>query len=229
MPKHNLKTKRIKSGFNFLAPWYDFFAGLLLGGALMRAQRHWLSQLGRCKNVLIVGGGTGALLSEMLARGIGGRYVYVDISERMIAAARKRIASQNFSIPVEFICGSPEAIAGRKFDLIVTPFVLDCFGEHELTRVMQTLKSALLKRSQWLFADFHIPTGVMGFISGGIVRGLYLVFNLICGLGIGKLPDFARHFAEIGFTKKAEKYFLRGMLVSRIYTRHPGQREKFSA
>lgn len=208
----------MRSGFNFLAPWYDFAAALFLGGAIQRAQRHFLPRLGMQNDVLILGGGTGRILADMLKLGTGKKYTYVDLSEKMITAAQKRVERLKSPLPqIEFICGSVEAIAGRKFSLVVTPFVLDCFDDTEIAAAVKKLDAALKPRGSWLFADFHLPSGFMGLVSRITVRALYFAFNVICGLGMRKLPQFDRYFQQVGLSPQAEQFFLKGMLVSRIY------------
>ncbi len=190
----------------------------------MRTQRHFLPRLAAHDRVLILGGGTGRILTEMLKRGIGRQYVYIDISAKMVVAARKRVTRlAAVARPIEFICGSVESIAGRKFDLIVTPFVLDCFQEAELGLAMRQLNAALIPGGKWLFADFNVPAGLMGFISRSVVRTLYFAFNVLCGLGIKKLAAFDGYFQEMGLSHAAERLFLRGLLVARIYDKMPSK------
>jgi tRNA (cmo5U34)-methyltransferase len=217
LPKDR-RSARIRSGFNLLAPWYDFVATVFLGGAIMRTQRHFLPKLGSHGSVLILGGGTGRILADMLKLGMGKKYIYVDISEKMISAAQQRVMRLKIPVPqIEFICGSVDAIAGKKFSLVVTPFVLDCLDETEIGAAMQKLNAALAPGGKWLFADFHVPSGLMGFISRAVVRALYFAFNVLCGLGIRKLPEFNRHFQQLGLSYAAEQVFLGGMLITRVY------------
>ena len=120
---------------------------------------------------------------------------------------------------VSFICGSWNDIPSVEFDLIVTPFVLDCFQPAALREVLQYLSGRLALHGQWLFTDFHVPEGTMRPFASAVTRVLYVAFNLLCGLGVKKLPDFAGEFSALGLQKSAEKYSLKGMLVSRVYER----------
>src|ERR1700749_2291391 len=78
------KSQRIRSGFNFFAPFYDFFSFLFFGNSLLHSQTYFLPELKKCKTALVFGGGTGKLLMELIRRDVAERYCYVDISDKMI-------------------------------------------------------------------------------------------------------------------------------------------------
>jgi tRNA (cmo5U34)-methyltransferase len=209
-------NERIRKGFNRLAPAYDLLAGLFFGGRLLRSQTHFLPELKKCRSALILGGGTGAILQEMAKLGIAERYTYVDISDRMIGKAEKRMKGKGHHI--EFIRGSYTAIPAQAFDLIVTPYVLDCFREDELGLVIQTLSEKFTPGGEWLFVDFQVPDKKMK-VARPVIRLLYFFFNITSGLGVTKLPDFQRIFSAQQFRIKKEKEFLGGLLQAKIYSR----------
>ncbi|HET6991647.1 MAG TPA: hypothetical protein VFJ43_10005, partial [Bacteroidia bacterium] len=101
-----------------------------------------------------------------------------------------------------------------------TPCVLDCFQEEKLSGIMQQLKSHHVPGGEWLFVDFNIPekgSRTLGTFSAFKIRAMYFFFNVICGLGVKQLPDFKKEFDKLNLEKKAEKYFLSGLMVGRIY------------
>ena len=192
---------RKKRGFDFLSFFYDFSSRLFFGGYLFKSQVHFLPQLKKCDSVLIFGGGTGKILIELLKKDIGSHYTYVDISPTMISKTKKRIEKFSTVGNVNFIEGSYKNIpSDKKFDLIITPYVLDCFSEKELTTAMNTLDSRLNKGGEWLFTDFNVPqNSPMKTVAGMITRTLYFFFNMICGLGVTKLPDFEKEFFRLKY------------------------------
>ena len=218
-------TSKIRSGFNFLAPFYDLFSGLVFGRSLVRSQTHFLPELKKVSSVLIVGGGTGKLLIACLENKNGNEYTYVDISDKMIAKTKSRLRKyiQNHSLneKIEFINASyAEIPSTKKFDLIITPYVLDCFSEDELSKAIPMLDQRLLPNGNWLFIDFNIPPkGFMRRSSQFMVSTLYFFFHIICGLGIKRLPNFQSHFERLNFKIEKEKYFLKGMLSVKVYSR----------
>lgn len=214
-------SRRIRSGFNFFASSYDFFSRLFFGNSILHSQTFLLPELKKCKSILVFGGGTGRLLVELIQRDMAGHYSYVDISDKMISISRKRLEQ---SIPEkkhlpQFICGSVNEIpVDQKFDLIITPYVLDCFGGEDLTEIMRQLDAHLTPNGTWLFTDFNIPgKGLNKSFSLLRIRAMYFAFNVICGLGIKRLPDFKNEFEKLNYTITAENYFLHGMIAARIY------------
>lgn len=216
-------SRRAAFGFDLIAPFYDFFTALLFAGRLSRAQSELIPELKSPRQVLVFGGGSGKILIDLLRHAGSAKFFYVDISRKMILRADRRLedySRRKESPPqVTFICGSLQDIPDLQFDLIVTPFVLDCFPLAALREIMRGLQAKLSPRGQWLFTDFHIPNGSMRLVAAFLTRTLYLVFNLFCALGIKRLPDFAEEFKALGLQKQTEKYFLRGLLVTRVYAR----------
>jgi ubiquinone/menaquinone biosynthesis C-methylase UbiE len=212
------KPERIRKGFDRLSPAYDLLARLFFGRSLLRSQFHFLSRVPKARNALILGGGTGRILEELLKMEKADRYHYIDISPRMIAKARERTTGRNGR--VTFTCGSYTDLGKQPYDLVITPYVLDCFTDEELPAVVGAITAASAPGAHWLFTDFNIPvTGGMRFLSRLVVRALYFLFNLVCGLGIKKLPDFSLHFSRSEWTAQAQAVFLRGLLITRVYSR----------
>jgi tRNA (cmo5U34)-methyltransferase len=214
------KHRKTKRGFNLLAPFYDFLVRLFFGNSLHKSQSWFLNELGPRKNILVFGGGTGQLLPELGIYQKPARICYVDISEKMIEEAAKRIDPRSAS-RVQFICGSyTDLPANEMFDLVITPYVLDCFDGDELTTLMNILGERVSEDGKWLFVDFNVPAdGAVGFWSKLTIGTLYWVFNLVCGLGIKKLPDFSKEFRERRFLADSTKDFCSGMLTAKIYSR----------
>lgn len=211
-------TLRIQKGFNLIAPVYDFFATLFFANLLHRAQTFHTAQLKKAKKTLIVGGGTGKILAELIKSKVSDKYHYIDISPKMIALTKKRISSMKLSsLEIVFECSPIEEAHTTTYDLIVTPFVLDSLDKDTLPLVFEKLRASLSPKGEWLFVDFHIPSGKMRFVSKAIIKILYFAFNLLCSLRVYSLPPFEKYFAKYGFTLLSEKFFLKSLLVSRVY------------
>lgn len=212
---------RKRKGFNFLAPAYDLLVRLVFGKRLRKAQGYWLSHLPPANQILVLGVGTGSFLRDLEQHSKWGKVYCVDLSDSMIAASRKVIATEfperlsNYN----FLCGTVTDIPpGILFDLVITPFVLDCLQGEDLLRTMQALRQRLNPFGKWLFTDFHIPTKGFARAAGALLlRLLYVFFNTVCGLGIRRLPEFSVFFASCGMIAEEEKYFFQGLLTSRIY------------
>ncbi|MBN8222460.1 MAG: class I SAM-dependent methyltransferase [Spirochaetes bacterium] len=151
--------------------------------------------------MLVVGGGTGKILVEMLRQNIGQSYVYVDISKSMIRATKRRVRryfktekADGARPRIQYVCADIGRMPLAKYDLVITPFVLDCFGDAALSLLIPKLAQALSRRGSWIFTDFHIAEGRPQPLARLLIRFLYFCFNRFCGLQRSQLPDFPFFF-----------------------------------
>lgn len=194
---------------------------MLFGKSVFNSQVFFLSRFSRPKSVLILGGGSGRLLSALILQSMPEHIWYIDLSEKMIQKARERIArdAPSYLDRIDFICGSTKNLpAAPTYDLIITPFVLDCIPHAELDGVMNSLRAVLRPGGCWLFSDFYIPEKGFGRIRAKLITQiLYLFFNLVCGLGVWHLADFDARFRKIDLRQVECRYFRAGLLSSKLY------------
>lgn len=202
--------------FSRLASIYDFLGGIVFLGSLHRSQIHFLSRLQKIENVLIVGGGTGRFLVELLKLGKVEKLTYVDISAGMISQAKKKVQKIGALDKVDFICGGLDSIPDKEYDLICTHYFLDCFEEVELSGIMKKFKKLLSKEGVWHFTDFYLDSSSSIFRKC-FVAFLYRFFKVFCGLKVKKLPNFKLLFLENGLQVEEEKYFFKCLLRTAIY------------
>ncbi|GAB3996818.1 hypothetical protein GCM10028807_40390 [Spirosoma daeguense] len=145
--------------FDLIAPVYDILATLVFGRRLLRAQVVWLTQIPANASVLIVGGGTGWLLEQVLKRCQPKRVVYLEKSQKMIDLATQRMAKRKLLGRVEFRVGDELLLsADERFNVVMTPFVLDLFTENTLrSRFIPQLRNVLKTDSYWFVTDFVRP------------------------------------------------------------------------
>lgn len=212
------------SGFDLLSPVYDLLQRLFFGNSLVRAQNYFLAPPQKTGTVLVVGGGTGKILVEMLRQNIGQSYVYVDISKSMIRATKRRVRryfktekADGARPRIQYVCADIGRMPLAKYDLVITPFVLDCFGDAALSLLIPKLAQALSRRGSWIFTDFHIAEGRPQPLARLLIRFLYFCFNRFCGLQRSQLPDFPFFFRSAQLEMNAEYFFLRGLVVTRVY------------
>lgn len=216
-----MPNEKTTKGFNTIAPFYNVASTIGSFNQIHKSQIWLLSKGMKFSKVLIIGGGDGKFLLEAVKQGLAEQYYYIDISDVMIKLAKNKIENQSaISLgSVVFICGSYQDIPKNEtFDLIVTPYFLDCFSPDELTIVIARLYSQLTIKGTWFFADFNVPKdSFRSFIFNNIIQLLYEIFNFFCDWGLNRLPDFNKEFDKYNFTLLDEKYFLGGLLVGRIY------------
>lgn len=212
------------SGFDLLAPFYDLIQRMFFGRSLIRAQTHFLKTVTNIDTVLVVGGGTGQILIEMLKSRVGQKFDYIEISKKMIRSTKRRVRDYHKRMPstgerasIVFLCNDIARAPLKKYDLIVTPFCLDCCTDETLSALIPKMAKSLNVNGSWIFTDFHIGPGFTGYFSRVLVRFLYFCFNTVCALERSALPNFAKYFHAAGLVLKQESLQVKGMVVTRIY------------
>ncbi|MEZ0483883.1 class I SAM-dependent methyltransferase [Fibrella aquatica] len=141
--------------FDAVAPFYDSLARLFFGRSLIRAQQWGIGQVRSGSRVLMLGGGTGVTLPDLLSRQPSS-VLFVEASGSMLTKARQRTQPDD---PVSFQKGTeadlPETI---QFDAILLPFVLDLYPFHTLQgQMLPTLLDHLAPGGQLIVTDFARP------------------------------------------------------------------------
>ena len=83
-----INESKISSGFDFLSNKYDFLLSITFGKSIHRSQTHFLPEISAVQSVLLVGGGTGKLLVDVLDNCPKAQIQYVDISPLMIKRSK---------------------------------------------------------------------------------------------------------------------------------------------
>jgi tRNA (cmo5U34)-methyltransferase len=203
------------SGFDRVASFYDPLAKLVFGSSLQDAQRWLLPCIPSSSTILIIGGGSGWLLQQVLEHTSPVRIVYLEASGKMLQLAQQ----QNLAPPVvEFRHGTDADLPPHEeFDIIITPFLLDLFPEERLSRLMQRLYGVLDPGGLWLFADFWPVQQKPPLWQKLLAKSMYLFFGLLSDVQGRKLPDYRRHFDELGLKEKQCVGFYKGFVQSKIY------------
>ena len=209
-----------KVNFSKLAPIYDLLGSLAFVGRLHRSQTHLIPLYPKQpKNILIMGGGTGKFLIELLKAITFENITYIDLSPKMITLARNKVSvSYPESLSkMHFICGDETTIPKKSYDLIITHYFLDCFTETDFVKVAESLYDHLQATGTWSMVDFSNPQN--NHIKGSIIGFLYGFFRLTCQLNVKNIPDFDPWF-EQKLGRRYDKEFIGGLLKSTIYTKN---------
>ncbi|SMG25127.1 Methyltransferase domain-containing protein [Marivirga sericea] len=195
------------ANFNRLAGFYDFLKGLVFGNELHQAITYFLSHTPLNSEVLIIGGGTGQLLANFKPTH---KITYLELSEAMIIRARKvRSGAEVNFVQADILEWKSEV----EFDLVITPFVLDCFKEKQLNLIYPKLKNLLKKRGKWIQTDFYPKNRVQKLL----IKIMYSFFRLSAGLETKQLPDFNKLFDKHNFICTGKACFYHSMVESKIY------------
>ena len=208
------------TGFDRVAWCYDALAGLVFGPALRRAQRVALGGLpaGIAPHVLILGGGTGWVLTELLRRRPRATVLYLEASPKMLARARARLVRQRpeAAAQVEFRHGTQAALGqADRFDVIVTFFVLDCIPLPELPAALRRLRQAQRPDAPWLLADFRPAR--RGWHRLLLVL-MYAFFRLTTGLRAREMADLRGALAALELRPGPTTVFFAGAIEAVVFS-----------
>src|SRR5690348_16816239 len=96
------------NSFDRIAGFYDALARIVFGKHIMNSQCYFLDALNDGSKVLILGGGTGWLLAELLSRKPHCEVWYVEASQRMITLSEVKTGAVKKN--VHFIHGTEQSI-----------------------------------------------------------------------------------------------------------------------
>lgn len=207
------------SNFDRIAPYYDTLAGWVFGDQIRKSQTAFLHLIPKDGNVLVLGGGTGWVLNEIMLQCQPRQIVYIEPSGEMIRLAQKSI--QQADLPptsVTFIQGTIAKLdSDDRFDCLITPFVLDLFDAPELEEVCIQLQDSLRIGGYWVFADFHIPNNWIGPFARLLIRLMYAFFRLTSQVKTRQLADVSPCFPVAHFTEVKSAVFACGMITGKLY------------
>src|SRR5690349_4539104 len=139
-------------GFDKIASIYDGLARLVFGNAIRQAQNYFLNDVPSGAKILVLGGGSGWLLSQLLTSKPQCDIWYIEASEKMLELSKVK-AKQ--SSRVHFIHGTEDSVPRSiQFDVVITNFYLDLFTETSLERVIDKIRNTMRSQAIWLVSDF---------------------------------------------------------------------------
>lgn len=206
-------------GFDRIAPIYDRLARLVFGETLLTARTVNLDHVVAGNRVLVLGGGTGEILPDLLQRvGEEGQILYVEASEKMILHAANRIENHPRNKNVSFLYGTQESIPnGSQFDRIISNFFLDLFEPQRLNKVFDLLHSFLLPSGKWLIADFSLPNSAWRIPAHILIKAMYLFFRICCGIKGKRIQDFSLLFTAKHYQIVHQEHYWKGLIFSAVY------------
>lgn len=216
------QTKVSRKGFDRITGIYDVMACFFSFDRINKSQLAFLSPLSTQKTALILGGGTGYFLQQLLKQNTSIQVTYVDVSPKMIAYSRKRI-QKNRPQDIErvsFICAAVEDLDWQSYDLIVCNYILDLFDNATVEKLAKKFKHNLNPEGFLYVTDFQIPENNK-FLKWSTTLGLkilYKFFGYTTQLHTKQLPEIDRLLKEQGFSISESKSFLCGILMCQLYT-----------
>jgi tRNA (cmo5U34)-methyltransferase len=206
--------------FSRVASFYDALAGFVFGWTQRRAQQAalvaGLPLAGAAPRVLVLGGGSGWVLTELLRHCPAAQVLYLETSAAMLARAQARLrrVAPSAVAQVEFRQGSEQALGStEQFDVVVTFFVLDCFTAVDFPAALARLEAARRPRAPWLVADFRPPSTWWQRV---LLRAMYLFFKITVGLQAEQLPSWPTALAALGLKNRFQATYYGDFILCQV-------------
>jgi len=165
--------------------------------------------------VLILGGGTGWILSELFKVNPTCRVWYVEASIKMLEKAKTR-KEVSPSSQVFFLHGTErnlQQIGDVRFDAVIANFYFDLFTSTSLRAVLENIKRSINPGSKLLVSEF-----VEGPRSQRLLLFvMYQFFRWTCSLEASRLPDWQHELTRHRLTERHTKAFCNGFIKSSLY------------
>ena len=202
------------NGFNWISGVYDRAARVVFGKAILNAQLTFLDDIPINCKILILGGGTGRILEEMIRVNPRRAIWYIDASSAMLERAKERLRELP-AHDVHFLHGTVNSIPGEiKFDVVITNFFLDLFTVQSLVGIMEKIDKALLTESLWLVTDFVNGKKLYQRL---LLYAMYLFFRITSKLEARKLPPWEAMLKKWGFKKLKSALFFNAFIKSAVF------------
>ncbi|MEQ6121568.1 class I SAM-dependent methyltransferase [Reichenbachiella sp. MALMAid0571] len=202
--------------FDLVAPYYDRLAQFVFGDTIHKAQIEFLHLLDSASKILILGGGTGWILQELIERKKGAEIFYVEKSSKMIELARSQFDSKS-RLNIHFIHSPFEDWKSEMdFDVVICNFFLDVFTQEKLNGcILPRLKSLLSPEGRLIVTDFQNKQNL--FWQRLLLWVMHVFFGKVSRLESSKLTDLSTSLNPAGFVLEKEKLFYKQMIFSQIY------------
>ena len=199
------------NGFDRLAALYDPLARMMYGKSIVQSQTCFLHLIPPFSKVLILGGGTGWLLAELLQCRPRCEVWYIESSVSMLSMAMKKNRDHRL---VHFILGTEKDILPWGVDVVITGFFLDLFSPLTLQSVVQRISLATKPSAVWWVADF-VDQGKWWQLF--FLRAMYSFFRQTCHIEACTLPPWGDVLAQSGLRQVERRLYYGGFIVSAIY------------
>lgn len=206
-------------GFERLAPVYPLLERLVYGKRLRSGRLACLPELCNRQNLLLLGEGNGRFLRHLLEQNPSARVTVVEISQRMIASARRKLDA-NQRARVQWHCQSAldATFAADSFDAVVTHYFFDLFAPAEQTQILHHGLRALRSGGIWQDTEFlpAADTRLTDLRNRALLALSYRFLALFCDFPARTLhcPSVLFHGAGLLL---AQERIHRGQIAARIW------------
>ena len=210
------KRNKTKNNFDSVAWFYDFLSSIVFGNKLRQSQIILFTNIKDNDRVLILGGGTGWVISELLKVKKVKQIDFIESSEKMLAKAKSLPPLHN-DVVINYIHGNEQSIhETEQYDIILAGYFFDIFQQQRLESIILKLRKALKAEGKLLVSDFHLDSSSL-LKHKALVKIMYLFFNITCRLEINELIDFRNILEHYDFKLQESFSFEKGLILSEVY------------
>lgn len=164
-----LSREAVRQTYNRIAWIYDVWAALTESKAQRRALD--LARVQDGSAILEVAVGTGRTFAELVARNPSGETIGIDLTEGMLAKARRRLAGVD-AARYRLEQGDAFALpyAAGQFDLLVNQYMFDLIPHAEMDALIGEFRRVLKEGGTLILTNMTPPEGIGGQIYEWIYR-----------------------------------------------------------
>lgn len=207
------------SDFDHIAWVYDDLARLVFANQVYISQMQYIHRFRPYDNVLILGGGTGKILSAMDDLNIPLNIVFVEPSEKMMKKA-KRFALHFSHLTIDFHSTTFESFHSTdKYDWICCFYFLDVFGRESLIQTLRSIHQRMDDTSALIVADFQISQEKKTW-QVWMSHVMHVFFKLAAKLESNRLQNLPKAIIDQGFVLHDHQVFFHQFIFSGMYRKN---------
>jgi 2-polyprenyl-3-methyl-5-hydroxy-6-metoxy-1,4-benzoquinol methylase len=197
--------------YNFIAPLYDLLKRIVFGKTLDRATSHHVKTIQPDAQILVVGGGTGAVLKDF---GPNQTIQYVDSSSSMILRAQNQVVSCH----VTYHHTKFEDFKTKlNFDTIILPFFLDQFNDSEISDIISTCNALLNMDGILIVSDFKPIENLTKWYQKLLLKTVIVFFTITTRHRVRKIFNSSEVIQDSNFQCIKTNFFYSGMVFASIW------------
>ncbi|HEY5692650.1 MAG TPA: class I SAM-dependent methyltransferase [Cyclobacteriaceae bacterium] len=198
--------------FNWIASYYDKLVNLIFGKSILEAQHCHLELIPAHANILVLGGGSGKWVSEIIKTNKTCHILFVDASSKMMDQAKYNLEGVE---QVSFIHGTQNDLPNLHFDVIITHFFFDMFTTQQLHMLIEQLDRQLNSPSLWIVSDFEKSK----YWHSLMLKMMFLFFKLSNTIENNDLPDWNDIMKSQHFKVSKTMSLYGDFIQSRLYVK----------
>jgi ubiquinone/menaquinone biosynthesis C-methylase UbiE len=179
------------------------------------------------RDIVILGEGDGRFLERLLQINPDATIDIIDVSARMLALARERVAECDLArVRFQQFDAIDGPVSASSYDVIITNFFLDCLSSECAAALIAKWSAVLKPGGLWLVGEFNEPDcGFRRFHARLWHRIMYRFFQITTGLEVSRLPPYAAllHSANFTLVKQSEMRF--GLMISQVWRKNSLHRD----